>query len=84
MCVAGEVVLVDMEDNSSVHRLNVSAEVTSLSWAAHMPEEPTKVDTVFQVRRRRKMRAASWGMLLSSDSLFMFYANFGPWVGNVS
>ncbi|XP_050707984.1 anaphase-promoting complex subunit 4-like [Eriocheir sinensis] len=45
---SGEVVLVDIEDSSSVHRLNVKAEVTSLSWAAHMPEEPTKEDTIFQ------------------------------------
>lgn len=43
----------DIEDSSSVHRLNVKAEVTSLSWAAHVPEEPTKEDTIFEVRRRK-------------------------------
>lgn len=43
----GEVVLVDIEDSSSVHKLNLSAEVTALSWAAHVPEEPTKEETMF-------------------------------------
>ncbi|KAG0696235.1 Anaphase-promoting complex subunit 4 [Chionoecetes opilio] len=43
----GDVVLVDIEDSSSVHKLNVSAEVTALSWAAHIPEEPTAEETMF-------------------------------------
>lgn len=64
-CVAGEVVLVDIEDSSSVHRLNVKAEVTSLSWAAHIPEEPTKEDTIFQVRRK---------------IMFVFHTNLDLWI----
>lgn len=46
----GEVVLVDIEDSSPVHKLNVKAEVTALNWALHVPEETAKKKTVFEVR----------------------------------
>ncbi|XP_037779619.1 anaphase-promoting complex subunit 4-like [Penaeus monodon] len=45
---SGEVVLVDIEDSSPVHKLNVKAEVTALNWALHVPEETAKKKTVFE------------------------------------
>ncbi|KAK7073914.1 hypothetical protein SK128_025570 [Halocaridina rubra] len=44
----GEVTLVDIEDSSTVHKLNVTGEVTSLTWVQHMPKENKKEETVFE------------------------------------
>ncbi|XP_045626150.1 anaphase-promoting complex subunit 4 [Procambarus clarkii] len=44
----GEVILVDIEDSSLVHKLNANAEVTALNWAVHVPEEASKKETLFE------------------------------------
>ncbi|KAK4309203.1 hypothetical protein Pmani_019129 [Petrolisthes manimaculis] len=36
---SGEVMLVDIEDSSPVHKLSVNAEVTALNWALHQVDE---------------------------------------------
>ena len=69
-CFAGEVVLVDIEDSSSVHKLNMSAEVTALSWAAHVPEEPTKEETMFAVSVRKEKESCN--LILIQLSVFVF------------
>ncbi|CAL4131665.1 unnamed protein product [Meganyctiphanes norvegica] len=44
----GEVVLVDIEDSSPVHKLNVNAEVTSLNWSQHIPEKDSDKQPDFE------------------------------------
>ncbi|XP_071539461.1 anaphase-promoting complex subunit 4 [Panulirus ornatus] len=45
---SGEVVLVDIEDSSPVHKLSVNGSITALNWALHVPEETPKKETVFE------------------------------------